>query len=328
MTYMQWASYHICKIAGCACAGNAGNVFPATDFKWNRWLPKRHASRHVRHARAMMHVGIANPRCREKRSRHSRRMRNPQFYVSGKRPMFEEHVTLAFCLFTLHHKNCASHEAILCWSRMKSDIHYIHSGCLRGPYICVINLRADGMEFLYPFQAHDCVVCSPDWPCMDLRYGYKRQEASHSRNPWSRVQTWPDWLCMFSSPLQMEVSAPPPQKKKKKKKIECHLHKISSQRVVLGAKPPPPPPPHTHTHTHTHTRPQLWSEVCLHSHHPVEAWPTKNKSWLINLAQTVARNVQPCHTWRNLLPILKLFVFLATVGPGVSIFIYSNCYVW
>ena len=34
-----------------------------------------------------MHVGIANPRLRGKRYRHSRRMRNPQFYVSGKRPM-------------------------------------------------------------------------------------------------------------------------------------------------------------------------------------------------------------------------------------------------
>ena len=34
-----------------------------------------------------MHVGIANPRCRRKRSRHSRRMRNPLFYVSGKRPI-------------------------------------------------------------------------------------------------------------------------------------------------------------------------------------------------------------------------------------------------
>ena len=30
------ASYQICKIAGCACAENAGNVFPATDFKENR----------------------------------------------------------------------------------------------------------------------------------------------------------------------------------------------------------------------------------------------------------------------------------------------------
>ena len=32
-----------------------------------------------------MHVGIANPRRRGKRPRYSRRMRNPQFYVSGKR---------------------------------------------------------------------------------------------------------------------------------------------------------------------------------------------------------------------------------------------------
>ena len=34
-----------------------------------------------------MHVGIANSLWRGKRSRHSRRMHNPQFYVSGKRPM-------------------------------------------------------------------------------------------------------------------------------------------------------------------------------------------------------------------------------------------------
>ena len=34
-----------------------------------------------------MHVGIANPRWREKRSQDSRRMRNTQVYVSGKRPM-------------------------------------------------------------------------------------------------------------------------------------------------------------------------------------------------------------------------------------------------
>ena len=29
----QWASYQIRKIAGCACAGNAGSNFPATDLK-------------------------------------------------------------------------------------------------------------------------------------------------------------------------------------------------------------------------------------------------------------------------------------------------------
>ena len=40
---------------GCACAGNAGNVFPVTAGKRSR-----HASRHVCHARAVMHAGIAN----------------------------------------------------------------------------------------------------------------------------------------------------------------------------------------------------------------------------------------------------------------------------
>ena len=31
----SWASCQICKIAGCTCAGNAGKVFPATDFIGN-----------------------------------------------------------------------------------------------------------------------------------------------------------------------------------------------------------------------------------------------------------------------------------------------------
>ena len=35
-SHESWASYQIRKIAGCACAGNTGNVFPATDFKVNR----------------------------------------------------------------------------------------------------------------------------------------------------------------------------------------------------------------------------------------------------------------------------------------------------
>ena len=34
----EWVSYRIRKIAGCACAGNARNVFLATDFKGNRQL--------------------------------------------------------------------------------------------------------------------------------------------------------------------------------------------------------------------------------------------------------------------------------------------------
>ena len=31
-----WSSYQIRKLAGYACTGNAGKVFPVTDFKGNR----------------------------------------------------------------------------------------------------------------------------------------------------------------------------------------------------------------------------------------------------------------------------------------------------
>ena len=78
-----WASHQIRKIAGCACARNAGDVFPAADFKGNRQL----AIPACITARAVLHVGIANPRWQGKHSRHSRGMHNPQFHVSGKRPI-------------------------------------------------------------------------------------------------------------------------------------------------------------------------------------------------------------------------------------------------
>ena len=82
-----WAFCQIRKIAGCACAGNAGNVFP----------PQRVSGPDMHHGTCVPCV----PRCMPgsltggflwsrwpgKRSRHSWRMRNPQFYVPDKRPM-------------------------------------------------------------------------------------------------------------------------------------------------------------------------------------------------------------------------------------------------
>ena len=59
---MPWASYQIRKIAGCACAGNAGTFPPPQTSKQIASLRFRHASRHMHHARAVMHVGIADPR--------------------------------------------------------------------------------------------------------------------------------------------------------------------------------------------------------------------------------------------------------------------------
>ena len=64
--------------------GMPGTFSPPPTSKENASQRTRHPSRHVRDARAVMHVGISNLRGRGKRSR---RMRNPQFYVSGKRPI-------------------------------------------------------------------------------------------------------------------------------------------------------------------------------------------------------------------------------------------------
>ena len=67
--------------------GMPGTFSPPPTSKETCSKQSQHASRHVRDARAVMQVGIANPRWRVKRSRHSWHMRNPQFYVSGKRPI-------------------------------------------------------------------------------------------------------------------------------------------------------------------------------------------------------------------------------------------------
>ena len=74
--------------------GMPGTFSPPPTSKKTASKRPRHAPRHVRHVRAEMHVGIANPRWWGKRSRYSQRMRNLQFYVSGKRPMAHPHL---FC---------------------------------------------------------------------------------------------------------------------------------------------------------------------------------------------------------------------------------------
>ena len=53
--HVTWASCQIRKIAGYACAGNAGSVSPPP-----RVSDPDMQSRHVRGARAVMHVRIAN----------------------------------------------------------------------------------------------------------------------------------------------------------------------------------------------------------------------------------------------------------------------------
>ena len=90
--FRQWASYQMRKITGCSCAGNAGNLFPATVG-----LRSQYASRHVHEAYRDHQLAVSFEVAGGKRFRHSRRMRNPQFYVSGKRPM-----SLLWRLFLFH----------------------------------------------------------------------------------------------------------------------------------------------------------------------------------------------------------------------------------
>ena len=84
---MTRASCQIRKIVGCACTGIPGTLSPPP------WVsdPDMHHGTSVTHVPWCMPGSLTRGflwnRCRGKLSRHSRRMRNPQFYVSGKRFM-------------------------------------------------------------------------------------------------------------------------------------------------------------------------------------------------------------------------------------------------
>ena len=91
-----WASYQLRKIAGCACAGNVGSVFPRRRFQRKPQVsdPSMHHGTCV-HARAVMHGGIAYPRWRGKRSRHSRRTRTRNFTYLARGPLRRHDFTMA-----------------------------------------------------------------------------------------------------------------------------------------------------------------------------------------------------------------------------------------
>ena len=85
---MVWASFQIRKRVGCACAGNARNVFFRHRFQRKPLVsdPGMYHDKCVSHVPGCMSGSLS--RCGGgKRSRHSWLMRNPQFYVSGKRPI-------------------------------------------------------------------------------------------------------------------------------------------------------------------------------------------------------------------------------------------------
>ena len=87
ISFVLWASYQICKIAGCACAGNAGNV-----------SPRRRIQRKLLVTIPACIMARASRTCRDACRDHLPTVAgktfpafpahvHPQFYVSGKRPM-------------------------------------------------------------------------------------------------------------------------------------------------------------------------------------------------------------------------------------------------
>ena len=82
---LQWASYQIRKIAGAHAPGMPGTFSPSLQVS----DPDMHHGTCVTHVPGCMPGSLTSSflwnRRRGKRSRHSRRMRNLQFYVSGKR---------------------------------------------------------------------------------------------------------------------------------------------------------------------------------------------------------------------------------------------------
>ena len=126
------------KIAGCACAGNSGKVPPATDWlaiptciTAPTWSTRRNACR-----------------WRGKISRHSRRMRNPQFYISDKRSMIEDPLLINVYQHIhrrhIMHSRCILHQHTPWWHIMPLHV--------RGYYLI------PNTSFIY--SAKSCLVLS------------------------------------------------------------------------------------------------------------------------------------------------------------------------
>ena len=80
----------------------------------------------LRDACAVMHVRIANPRRRRKRYRHSRRMRNLQFYVCHKRPIAPKYFFMTpFPCVNLLTRLYQSVNHSFCYDKTRNQPHFI-----------------------------------------------------------------------------------------------------------------------------------------------------------------------------------------------------------
>ena len=116
-TECQWTTYQIRKIADGACVGNAGNVFPAAEFKGNRELaiPACITARMSRTCRDACRNCL--PTVAGKTLPAFPAHAHPQFYVFGKRPIscVKPPQNITQMLFQTHIKHLSSHSYKAWW---------------------------------------------------------------------------------------------------------------------------------------------------------------------------------------------------------------------
>ena len=89
--------------------------------------------------------GFLWSRCRGKRSQHTRRIHNPQFYLSGKRPKARIMIS---CPDTRAWESLRSKASIfLLWPVAKWKISIFHRSNVQGPSLCWAGIKIMDIEF-------------------------------------------------------------------------------------------------------------------------------------------------------------------------------------
>ena len=121
---------------------------PPISKETDSWR-SRHASRHVRDALAVMHVGIAHLRWRGKRSRHSRRMRTRNFTYLARGPwqLTSRYSKTHPTEISMYSRKNSWHENVVFKMVPESDLTwYNNTGVLCTPFHRFIHRISDGED--------------------------------------------------------------------------------------------------------------------------------------------------------------------------------------
>ena len=141
----------------------------------------RHASRHVRDARAVMHVGIACLRWRGKRSRHSRRMRIRKFAYLARGPWLTTYSALSYHLNQWWH--CVNWTP---WDKPRGSFFYKNITCMtHDTFLTKMHLGVSAKRRSFCF-GHDMVQYNIIYSKASSEVGQKSDFGSL----WPRDATW------------------------------------------------------------------------------------------------------------------------------------------